>query len=302
MSNEYDLSIVIPALRDDVWPVLYESVGNACKKYKWELVLVSPFPLPVELQDKENITLIRDFGNVTRCVQLGVQQAKGDLFFLTVDDCVFAKDSIDMAMDKYYSDCGYKDVIAMIYAEDGNAMPKEYWTVAGPPGRPDIGAPLNLPGIDRSWKIANQCLMKRQYFIDLGGVDCENFVYLDKPIHDFMFRLQRDGGNIYFSPKHVCLATHFPQTSGDHKPIHNACARDAPYFNMLYSNPSLYENRVKISFDNWRRSDKIWKGRFTKGIPKSYRELCVMEGYNLHQIEQMKEKLRGLLECELKSQ
>ena len=300
MDEKYDISIVIPAIRTNVWPILYKSIGNACKKYKWLLVLVSPFQLPKELKDKDNILLIRDFGTVPRCVQIGIQKAKSELFFLTVDDCIFAKDSIDMAIDKFKNVCGHKDAIAMLYAEDGNVMDKEYWTVKGPEGRPDISAPLQLPGINRSWKIANQCLMRRDYFMQLGGLDCENFAYLDKPIHDFMFRLQRDGGKIFFSPKHACIAAHFPEVSGDHRPIHFACAKDTPYFNMIYSIPSLYTNRIKLNYDNWEKTHPLWRDRFTKGIPKTYEELCEAEGYDLVSIKRMETQLQEYLNCELK--
>jgi len=295
--REYDLTIVIPALRQPLWETLYKSIFNACKNYKWELLLVSPFDLPPELTNKENISVLKNYGNVARCVQLGVLAAKGKLFFLTVDDCVFAEDSIDKAIEKYNSVCGRKDAIAMLYGEGGNSMPKEYWTVKGPPNRPDIAAPLQLPGIDKSWRIANQCLMSREYFIELGGIDVENFEYLDKPIHDFMFRLQRDGGKIEFSPVHVCIATHLPFLSGDHGPIHHACGRDVPYFNMIYSVPHLYENRIKLNFDNWKNSSPVWKRRFSgKKVPASYEELCETQGYNLQEIEQMKLKLQSSME------
>jgi len=292
--KKYDISIVIPALRDSVWPILYDSIGNACKKYTWELVLVSPFGLPKELQDKENILLVRDFGNVPRCVQRGIKNSNSDLFFLTVDDCIFAKDSIDMALEKYKKHCSRKDAMAMLYGEGGNKMSPDYWKVSGP-----YGHPLRLPGVDMDWKIANQCLMSKDYFIELGGLDCKNFTYLDKPIHDFMFRLQRNGGEIYFSPKHVCIAYHFPEETGDHKPIHHAYIKDTPYFNTVYSIPELYSDRIKLDFGNWKLSPPLWKDRFSKGVPRTYKELCAMEGYDLASVDRMKEQLGDLLKCEL---
>ena len=124
--------------------------------------------------------------------------------------------------------------------------------------------------------------------------------YLDKPIHDFMFRLQRAGGEIYFSPKHVCIASHFLDESGDHRPVHNAYLKDAPYFNKVYSIPSLFRNRIKLDFNNWKLSQPVWRDRFTNGIPKTYKDLCIVEGYDLKSIENMKKQLQELLNCELK--
>ena len=54
---------------------------------------------------------------------------------------------------------------------------------------------------------------------------------------------------------------------------------DTPYFNMLYSVPQLYENRLTLDYDNWKQSPRIWRRRFSKGIPNSYEELCQQEGY-----------------------
>ena len=138
--------------------------------------------------------------------------------------------------------------------------------------------------------------MNKDYFIELGGLDVEHYEYMDKPIHDFMFRLQRDGGEIHFSPTHVCVATHLPETTGDHGPVHHAYHRDIPHFNMTYSVPELYEKRIKIDFDNYKKSPVVWKRRFVDKIPKSYDELCQQRGYNIEDIKSMKARLDKLLE------
>ena len=272
---KYDLSIFIPGFRTPLWPKVYESAKNACKKYKWEMVFIGPFEPPKELRDKENVLFVKDCGTVTRCAQKGMLEIRSDLFFLTVDDCVFAEDSIDLAMDTYKEQCGYKDVVCMIYGEGGNKMNKDYWTVAKWPD-------FRLPGIDQSWRIANQCIMNKNYFIELGGLDCVNYEYIDKPIHDFMFRLQKDGGKIVFAPKHTCIATWYFEEEGDHSPIHNAMfKRDIPMFVRMYSDPRYYKKRLKIEYDNWKRSPEIWQRRFSKGVPNSYEELCEREGYEV---------------------
>ena len=270
---KYDLTIFIPGFRAPNWPNVYKSAEKACKRYNWEMVFIGPFEPPDELKDKENVLFIRDYGTVTRCAQKGMLEIRSDLFFLTVDDCVFSEDSIDLAMDLYKEECGYKDVVAMIYGEGGNLMETKYWEVK-------THHDFSLPGINQEWKIANQCLMNKNYFIELGGLDCTNFEYIDKPIHDFMFRLQKDGGKIIFSPAHVCIATWFPGETGDHSPVHHAMVgNDTPYFNMLYSLPQYFEGRLKLSYDNWKTSPKVWKRRFSKGLPKTYEELCDQEGY-----------------------
>ena len=272
----YDISIVIPGIRTPNWKALYDSVGRACKRYTWEIVFISPFDLPKELQNEDNITLVKSLGSVPRCVQIGVPKCKSELFFLTVDDCYFNEDSIDLSMDKFKQVCQYEDAMTMLYGEGGNLMESKYWEVK-------THNDFRLSGIDQSWRIANQCIMHKDYFIDLGGLDCEHYEYLDKPIHDIMFRLQRAGGKIEVSPVYCCIATWFPEESGDHSPIHNAqMFRDTPYFNIMYSDPSMWKDRIKIDYNNYLNADMVWLKRFSKGIPKSYLELCSQEGYTPH--------------------
>ena len=272
----YDISILIPGFRTPNWFNLYKSAEKACKRYKWEIVFIAPFDLPSELEGKSNVSVIKSLGNVPRCVQIGVPKINSDLFFLTVDDCEFAEDSLDLSLDKFKQTCSKKDAMAMIYGEGGNLMETKYWEVK-------THGDFRLPGINQTWKIANQCIMYKDAFIELGGLDCENFEYLDKPIHDFMFRLQKAGGNIVFSPVHCCIATWFPGETGDHGPIHHAqISHDTPIFNTMYSVPQYYQDRIKLDYNNYLNSDKIWKRRFSKGIPKTYKELCEQEGYTPH--------------------
>ena len=79
-------------------------VGGGCSGLQYKIEFSEP-------KDKDNILLIKEYGNVPRCVQRGVEKAGSPLFFLTVDDCIFAKDSIDLAMDKYKEVCSKNDVI-----------------------------------------------------------------------------------------------------------------------------------------------------------------------------------------------
>ena len=275
MTSEYDLSIFIPGFRTPLWKKVYDSAKKACKRYNWEMVFIGPFDPPESLQRKENVLFVKDYGSVTRCAQRGMLETRSDLFFLTVDDCEFAEDSIDLALDKYHSECGIKDVICMLYGEGGNKMDSKYWYAWS-------HGDLRLPGINREWRIANQCLMNKNYFFELGGLDCVNFEYIDKPIHDFMFRLQKSGGKILFSPIHSCIATWYPEETGDHGPIHRAMInRDIPVFNRMYSDPRLYEKRIKIKYDNWKGSPEVWERRFSKGIVDSYEQLCKQEGYDV---------------------
>ena len=265
MNKKYDLTILIPGIRTSNWLRLYNSLKTSCKQYTWELVFVSPFDLPEEFKADENVRLIKDFGTIPRCVQKAVPFLNSDIFYLTVDDCYFSEDSIDYAVNLYKSKCNIKDVVSVSYGEGGNLMDSKYWTVAF---HPDLN---RLPGIPKNYKIANQCIINKECFIELGGFDCLTFEYMDKPIHDFMFRLQKSGGNIVHSDKHACIATWYPGEVGDHSPVHHAQVdHDEPIFIQMYLDPDILNRRVKIDYDNWKQSPAVWKRRFPFEIPSSY--------------------------------
>ncbi len=268
----YDITILIPAIRQNRWLALYESAKLACKNHKWEMVLVSPFDLPETMKDLENIRVVTEFGNVSRAVQLGMQRTYSPLVFLTVDDCVFREDSIDEAMEDYRTKCRFMDALNVRYSEGGNIMPEEYY-------RAYTHVPLRMAGIDPSWQLAPQFIINQEYFIALGGFDCQ-FEYINESVHDFMFRLQKDGGRVEHSTGYCCIATWYPNTTGDHAPIHYAqTGHDWPIFVEMYNKPN--NRQTLISYANWKQAPEIWERRFSKGVPNSYAELVEQEGYRL---------------------
>ena len=109
----YDVSILMPAIRTHNWLMLYGSLVNSCKKHSFELVLVSPFDLPDNMKQFDNVKLIKDFGHPTRAAQIGIQHCEGRLMYHCVDDAIFLPDSIDKAIEQYDQVCGRKDVIYM---------------------------------------------------------------------------------------------------------------------------------------------------------------------------------------------
>ena len=141
----YDISILIPAIRTIRWLPLYNSIKLAAKRYNWELVLVSPFDLPEELKEYNNIRLIKEYGQVSRAVQRGMLELGSDLVFLTVDDCTLVEDSLDLAIDEYKKNCTYDDVLNVRYSENGDIQPKEYYWAY-------YHQSTRLLGIEDSWQ------------------------------------------------------------------------------------------------------------------------------------------------------
>jgi hypothetical protein len=230
--------------------------------------LVSPFDLPEGMSNIDNIKLVKDCGQVSRCVQRGMLEIDSDLVFLTVDDCVFLEDSIDVSINDYRKLCSREDILNMRYSEGGNILSSEYYA---------SGKAFSfLSGINYSWYVAPQFIMNKNEFVRLGGFDCQ-FEYINECVHDLSYRIQYGGGKIIHSSTYSCVATWYEGSSGDHKTIFEAQTyHDWPIFVEMYKQPN---NRYIIDYDNWKNTPEVWNRRFTKGVPVSYSQLVEQEGY-----------------------
>lgn len=264
MTKPY-LSILIPSIRSPRLPALYESAKLACKKYPFEIWVGSPWTPPSSLEEVPNFLWLSSYANPSIVSQRLATVARGQVLFYTVDDCVFAEDSIDLALDLFQTVTA-DDVVNGRYTEAGNIMSDNHWRVSACPE-------FDLPNIQKDWLVSLQPIISKKKYFELGGLDCR-FEYSNHGFHDLLFRLQRSGGKVYHSPTEICLATHYPGETGDHKPVDNAQTQyDLPLFNEMYSDPAQ-SNRIKIDFDNWQQYPEIWERRFGTGPkPQSYAEM-----------------------------
>lgn len=267
--NKYDITLYMPALRPHKWTHIYDSFGQACKKYSWEVIFIGPFDPPQELLLKENVQYVKDYGCPSRCFQLGIQYIRSDIFYFAVDDDTFIEDSVDVSLDYYHKNCTDMDLLVMPYIEGGYWQPKEYWSCFFHKG-------LQLRGIDQNWKICPQGIYNKLTFRRMGGFDCV-FEYTDKSQQDYCFRLQKLGGQIHISPV-TCANTRWtPDHQEDHGAVHDQMVKyDVPLFEQMYDKPN---NRDIIGFDNWLNTDKIWKRRFPTRLYHTYEELWQGENY-----------------------
>ena len=271
---KYDVSVLMPAIRTHNWLMLYGSLYNSCRNHSFELVLVSPFDLPENMKQFDNVKHIKDFGAPTRAAQIGALSCEGRLMYHCVDDAIFLPNAIDTAIETYNSICGEKDVINMRYREgqeySGQTLPPHFWTAWA-------HDELRLPGIPQHYKISLHHMMSLEYFKKLGGWDCQ-FEYINHPLHDLMFRVQADGGTLYDSKLDATTCNHFLGKTVDHAPIFDAQTFfDKPIFDAMYSIPEAATSRVHLDLDNWKNSPEIWERRFKtknkKDIAKNYKGL-----------------------------
>jgi hypothetical protein len=263
---KYDLSVLISGIRTHNWQELYTSLKEACTKYTFELVIVGPFEPPESLKNEDNFKFIRDYGRPSRCAQQALLACEGRLLYNTVDDCNFLKNSLDLALDLYESTCTRKDLINGRYFEGGDEMPLIYWYA-------HHHASLRLPKIHANWKIALQPIISVDYAKEIGGWDCR-YEYANAGQHDFIFRVQMDGGKVYDSPIEICNSDHMPSYTGDHEPIEKLWEEnDWPLLQQMYGNESP-ERSIKIDIDNWKQTPIIWPRRFDpNNLPDKYTDL-----------------------------
>ena len=113
-----EISIIMPGIRPENWLRGYNSIYSATNK-SFELIIISPYPLPKELENQRNVKYIKDFGSPTRASQIGNTLAEGKFIFPNFcDDAIFIKDSIDSNL-KTLIEMGnnIKNVVTCKYSE-----------------------------------------------------------------------------------------------------------------------------------------------------------------------------------------
>lgn len=268
-----DVSVMMPAIRTGNWHRMYQTIASACSSHSFELVLVSPFDLPDEMKHLKNVKLIKDFGNPTRCAQIGLLACEGRLVYHCVDDALFFPGSIDLAINLYDGYCGEKDVVNMRYREGADFSGQE-WTYSF--WFAHYHEELRLAGVENFWKISLHPLMSTEYLKKIGGWDC-SYEYINHPLHDLMFRVQADGGRLFDSPTDVTTCNHFGGRTVDHASIHDAQVyNDLPRFKELYSKKGIASTRICIPLDNWEQSPSHWQRRFKGTTPQTYNDLLAL--------------------------
>ncbi len=249
----------MPGIRPQNWRVAYESILTATND-SFELIIISPFDLPSDLNNINNIKYIKDFGSPTRASQIGCYLSEGKFLFPNFcDDAVFIPKSIDQNL-QLLLEMGEnnRNVISCKYSESDNFSNRHnyqsdevYFLVNS--------YPVNRNITPSNWYILNNPFWHRDYFEQLGGYDC---IFGVCPIAhaDLAVRAYIDGANIKLSPIPIMEVDH---GQDDHKPIEiSQLGYDAPAFQRKYFN-SLDAFPTKIPFNNWKNADNIWKFRFS---------------------------------------
>ncbi len=263
------LSIFIAGYRTENWMNVYNSVPSATTIQDYELVFVGPKEPPQELLDKKNVRFIQDFGNPSRCYQLGLLHSQGEYVVWTADDGMFSPTlSIDKGFDilpkhhkgivtfKYlegpFEVGSYKKNLAAQMTKSEIVQGSDnYWKMGG------HKIMAKLPYIQNHYWLLMVGLMRCDYMMEIGGFDCS----YEQPgigCHDLAVRLQNDGAEVIMGVKLMDISN----SPSEHGPIEQAqIQNDLPLLKSMYKNP-MYSNRTKIPFDNWKDCPNVWDRRF----------------------------------------
>lgn len=257
----YDLTVLVPGIRPQNWWALFKSI-EASTKRTFEMIVISPYDLPKEFWNVNNVKAIKDYGSPIRCQQRGLTEAQGNWITWAADDGVFLPEMLDQAFDVIED---YKTVVMGKYTEGDHFHPlmleKEYYRLRYHEG-------LAYETIPKNYYMLNVGIISKQLLLEIGGWDCQ-FEVCPMAYIDLAIRVQRLGIVFKHQNKIMFKCSHTPNHEGDHGPIHDAQQQhDEPLFRTMYKNPSITE-RKEIDINNWKKVPEIWTRRFdANNLPK----------------------------------
>lgn len=254
--NKPDLSILLPSIRPQNLDAFYNSILSSTKR-DFELIVVSPYALPLSLQDKKNVKFIRDFGSPTRCTNLGFLVSEGKLVTDCTDDAIYLPNALDESIDLFYQmSPDPKNVVIHMYYESQNRTNEalqgdNYYKING-------SRCSQSPYIPNNWYIFNSFIMNREFFEEMGGLDCEYqataMAHIDQAV-----RCQKEGAIVKVYNKAITSCDH---NQPDHGAIEIAqIGFDEPLYQKKYRNPAWIMNEMKLDINNWKNADAIWDKR-----------------------------------------
>lgn len=251
------LSIFLAGIRTSGWNALYESVSRSTALDDYELIIVSPYDLPPQLQGKSHVRLVKDAGCPTRCYQLGLLASKGEYIVWAGDDGTF---SSTMAIDKGLESIPKhkKGVVAFKYSEGHVEQKGDAWWRLG--YHPMLKCRKYVPN---HYFLVMSGMMHREYLLELGGWDCK-FEHSALSCVDLSIRMQRDGAEVILGEKIQDLALQ-RGSRGDHGPIKQAHQHDKGVFGAIYTGAESL-GRIKIDVNNWKKAQDVWDRRWPGGI------------------------------------
>jgi hypothetical protein len=249
-------SIVMPGIRVPNWTALYESIKTSTTR-PFELIIISPFSLPENLQAIPNIKYIKDYGNIVRCHNMGLVIAEGKYVTNIADDGLADPGAIDRLIDEFEAlPPNPKNIIEAAFTEGGtdHFTNESYHIINNSPE-------IRSPHIGNNWYIFHQGFLYTDYMRELGYLDYR-FEVQPMALIDFAVRAYRDGAQFYWKNIVVQRVTHLPGHTGDHGPACDGQAKnDVPLFQKIHRSPETL-TRTRLNPHDWKKASSVWDKRF----------------------------------------
>ncbi len=267
MKDSFNVSFVIPSIRKHLLPDLYYSCVAACPNNNWEIIILSPYKIPNELNKKENIRIIKSLACPTACMQRGVLDAKYDYIFFPSDDGLFQPKIVSNILSDLILETSKntsQDIIGVCkftegYPHDSNMDLSTFYKI-------NFHDPFKENNAPDDCLFLGACFIPKQVFIDVGGLDCR-FETSPVALNDLSIRLHYYGVKFILFDQVIIKYDHQPGETGDHAPLHNAYFdNDLPLLKKIYK--KTFCQKRKVYYSNFIDSPKIWRRRFNeRGVP-----------------------------------
>lgn len=258
---KHQLSVLCPGIRPQNWVKLYNSIGESFSG-RWEIVFISPYGLPPQLKEKQNVTHISDFGTPIRCQQRGLIESNGEWITWAADDGFYLNNALNIGFIKLAAENMNKKVLVMgkyIEGHDHNGVMKDnpYYVLSNH----DASFSKYLP---KNYLMLNVGIVSRETLLEVGGWDCQ-FEVCPMAYNDLAVRLQNHGVRFLIQDEIMFKCGHMPGHEGDHGPIHDAQVdHDQPLYQQIWTAGREVERRIFIDLDNWKNTPERWERRFGK--------------------------------------
>lgn len=247
-----DLSVICPSIHPQSWPQIYNSVTKLFSG-SWELIFVGPHAPENQFTGTANVRWVRDFGQPSRALAIGMEIAEGEFVTYTSDDTI---DATPKALDNALTLLKQNDeptAVCVQYNEhrgfSDQPFELDYW-------RSHHHADLRLPNTNPDWLVFTIFLMKKSLYESLGGIDT-TAEHINTNLHDAAFRFQKFGGKILISPDLVWKANFIDRSWSD--PVLAAYKEnDKPWLDKMWENN---DRPYKIT-TSWKDQPAFWPRRW----------------------------------------
>ena len=266
-----ELSVILPGIHPHKWTKVYNSIMGATSR-PFELILVTPLgaTVPPWFWYSPNIKIVKDYGSPVRAHAIGASLAEGKLITCIPDDGKFVSSGLDAAIDKLYAmGTDHKNIVTYKFTENEKVYTDEYYKINFHKG--EDGEGIGSEYISDDYYILNHCVMYRDYYEKLGGIDCSYegtaIAYID-----FSIRAQYDGALVQLL-EGIPILNCSQFTEGDHRHSDIEKAQkehDEPVYKERYKTPNWREKMTtKLSVFNWKESPLLWPRKYKPIIEQS---------------------------------